>query len=188
MKASFSAIFHLVERGDPQHPLLHRRHGELRRHDPFGNAYYRSRQRQDRSGARFRAALGDLRRNSRGLDDASRWNGSLHHTVDVPPSEETYQPHPGECPIRQPDRHAAAIRPRGRPLPRSAAPTTGDYQAWSPGSERLHLASLDRQIGPHAFPTPLSRSQPGPFCAPASGRRCCLASAACVIGFTGGPR
>ena len=74
-----------------------------------------------------------------GVSEASMtppgWNGWLHHTVDVAPSEEDYKPHPWELPhMANPTGTPAAIRPEGstlRPGPRQ--PTGGDYEAWSPG-------------------------------------------------------
>src|ERR1700691_914952 len=63
------------------------------------------------------------------------WNGWLHHTVDVPPTEEDYKAHPWELQhIGNPTGTPGAIRPDGstlRPGPRQ--PTGGDYEAWSPG-------------------------------------------------------
>ena len=49
-----------------------RRHGELVGSDEFGNAYYQTRGGAIDPGARIRAALGDLQRPSRSLDDAAR--------------------------------------------------------------------------------------------------------------------
>ena len=73
-----------------------------------------------------------------GISEASMappgWNGWLHHTVDVAPTEENYQPHPWELPhIGNPTGTPDAILPDGsvlRPGPRQAS--TGDYEAWSP--------------------------------------------------------
>jgi NADH:ubiquinone oxidoreductase subunit len=69
-----------------------RRHGELVGRDEFGNRYYRTR------GGAIDPGLGFERRWAiyNGVSEASTtppgWNGWLHHTVDVPPSEEDYRP------------------------------------------------------------------------------------------------
>ena len=110
-----------------------RRFGVLVGHDEFGNTYYR------RPG--IDPALGFERRwvIYNGVSEASMtppgWNGWLHHTVDVAPTEEDYKAHPWEQPhMGNPTGTPAAIRPDGstlRPGPRQA--TGGDYEAWSPG-------------------------------------------------------
>jgi NADH:ubiquinone oxidoreductase subunit len=117
--------------------LLHtRRHGELVGHDQFGNQYYRTR------GGRKDPALGFERRwvIYNGISEASMtppgWNGWLHHTVDLPPTEEDYKPHPWELPhMPNPTGTPEAIRPKGSvlyPHPHRQ-PNAGDYEAWSPG-------------------------------------------------------
>jgi NADH:ubiquinone oxidoreductase subunit len=110
-----------------------RRYGQLVGHDEFGNAYYRK--------PGIDPALGFERRwvIYSGISEASMtppgWNGWLHHTVDVAPTEEDYKPHPWEKPhIGNPTGTPAAIRPDGSILragPRQ--PTGGDYEAWTPG-------------------------------------------------------
>ena len=110
-----------------------KRFGVLVGHDEFGNAYYR------RPG--IDPALGFERRwvIYNGVAEASMtppgWNGWLHHTVDVPPTEEDYKSHPWEKPhMGNPTGTPAAIRPDGSTLragPRQ--PTGGDYEAWNPG-------------------------------------------------------
>jgi NADH:ubiquinone oxidoreductase subunit len=110
-----------------------KRHGQLVGHDEQGNAYYRK--------PGIDPALGFERRwvIYNGISEASKtppgWNGWLHHTVDVPPTEENYKPHPWEKPhMPNPTGTPGAIRPDGstlRPGPRQ--PTGGDYEAWSPG-------------------------------------------------------
>ena len=63
------------------------------------------------------------------------WHGWLHHTVDVPPTEESYQPRPWQKPHRPnltgtPGAH----RPTGSTLAQGRRPkATGDYKAWNPG-------------------------------------------------------
>ena len=108
------------------------RFGQLVGHDEFGNAYYRK--------PGIDPALGFERRwvIYNGVSEASMtppgWNGWLHHTVDVSPTEEDYKPHFWEKPhMGNPTGTPGAIRPDGstlRPGPRQ--PTGGDYEAWSP--------------------------------------------------------
>lgn len=109
--------------------------GELVGHDQFGNAYYRTR------GGKIDPALGFERRwvIYSGISEASMtppgWNGWLHHTVDVPPSQENYTPHSWELPhMPNPTGTPAAIVPKGSVLRDGRRqPTGGDYEAWSPG-------------------------------------------------------
>jgi len=74
------------------------RFGELVGQDEQGNRYYRTR------GGKIDPTLGFQRRwvIYNGYAEASRvppsWHGWLHHTVDLAPTEETYQPHPWEKP------------------------------------------------------------------------------------------
>lgn len=73
-----------------------------------------------------------------GLAEASRvppdWHGWLHHTVDAPPTEQPMTPHAWEKP-HQPNMTGTirAYRPKGS-LARGGvrAPSTSDYQAWTP--------------------------------------------------------
>ena len=113
-----------------------RRRGELVGHDEFGNQYYQTR------GAAIDPALGSVRRwvIYNGMAEASMtppgWNGWLHHTVDTPPTEETYEKHEWELPHRgNTTGTPAAIRPKGSTLRRGHRQATGgDYQAWIPGA------------------------------------------------------
>jgi NADH:ubiquinone oxidoreductase subunit len=62
------------------------------------------------------------------------WHGWLHHTVDTPPTEESYQPWPWEK-AHRPNMTGtpAAYRPPGSTLARGKRPrATGDYKAWTP--------------------------------------------------------
>ena len=101
----------------------------------FGNAYYRTR------GGAIDPALGFERRwvIYNGVSEASMtppgWNGWLHHTVDVPPTRKTTSRIRGNC-------RTSATRPapRRRFVPTArrfardrARPSSGDYEAWSPG-------------------------------------------------------
>jgi NADH:ubiquinone oxidoreductase subunit len=112
------------------------RHGEKVGEDEFGNVYYRSK------GGRIDPALGTERRwvIYNGLAEASSvppgWNGWLHHTVDVAPSQESYQPRPWQQP-HEPNHTGTpkAYRPPGSAVTASTHPkAAGAYQAWTPGS------------------------------------------------------
>lgn len=102
--------------------------------DGFGNAYYRTK------GGVKDAALGHERRwvVYNGLAEASAvppgWNGWLHHTVDVAPSQEDYRPREWQKEHQpNPTGSPQAYRPQGSVLAggrRQAA--DGDYKAWKP--------------------------------------------------------
>lgn len=64
------------------------------------------------------------------------WHGWIHHTIDVPPSQENYQPREWQQPHRSnPTGTPAAYRPKGSTAGHSRRPrTTGDYEAWTPGN------------------------------------------------------
>jgi NADH:ubiquinone oxidoreductase subunit len=100
--------------------------------DEFGNRYYRSR--------RISKALGLERRwvlyagESEGSLTPPGWYGWLHHTADLPPSQEDYSPRPWQQPY-QPNMTGTpqAYRPPGSTLAEGRRPpATGDYEAWSP--------------------------------------------------------
>ena len=111
------------------------RFGELIGEDEFGNRYYRTR------GGRVDPALGYDRRWVIYKDQAEAstvppsWHGWLHHTVDVPPTQDGYVPRPWEKPHRPnltgtPGAH----RPYGSILGPNRRPrATGDYRPWIPG-------------------------------------------------------
>ncbi len=102
------------------------RKGELVGEDERGNRYYR-----ERKGSRRWVIYRDLAEASKVPPD---WHGWLHHTVDDPPTEQSYQPKPWQKPHRpnmtgSPD----AYRPRGSTLvPGDRPAATGDYEAWRP--------------------------------------------------------
>lgn len=109
-------------------------HGELVGHDQYGNAYYRTR------GGRLDPALGFERRwviysgYAEGSMTPPGWYGWLHHTVDVPPTQESYKPRAWELPY-QPNLTGTpqAWRPQGSTLASGVRPpATGDYEAWTP--------------------------------------------------------
>ena len=111
------------------------RHGELVGTDEFGNTYYRTR------GGAIDPALGFERRwviyngYSEGSAVPQGWYGWLHHTVDTPPTQETYEPREWQKPFR-PNLTGTpeAYRPAGSTLRDGVRPpATGYYEAWTPG-------------------------------------------------------
>ncbi len=111
------------------------RHGEKVGEDEFGNAYYRSK------GGRIDPALGHERRwvIYNGPIEASSipagWNGWLHHTVDVPPSQESYAMREWQKP-HKPNMTgtAQAYRPAGSAVNAAVHPKAqATYSAWKPG-------------------------------------------------------
>jgi len=110
-------------------------YGEFVGKDEFGNRYYRTR------GGKIDRNLGFERRwvIYNGLAEASiippTWHGWLHHTVDVPPTQDQVVPRPWWKPHRPnltgtPGAH----RPTGSTLAQGRRPkATGDYKAWTPG-------------------------------------------------------
>lgn len=109
-------------------------YGERVGEDEFGNVYYRRRR------GKIDKALGFERRwviyngYAEGSATPPGWYGWLHHTVDVPPTEETYSPKEWELPHR-PNLTGtpAAYRPPGSAVAGGRRPPAGgDYQAWKP--------------------------------------------------------
>jgi NADH:ubiquinone oxidoreductase subunit len=111
------------------------RFGELVGSDEFGNKYYRTK------GGKIDPALGFERRwvIYNGVAEASMvgpaWHGWLHHTIDLPPTEEKVTPRdwwkPHQSNLTGTPR---AYRPRGSTLALGRRPgATGDYEPWSPG-------------------------------------------------------
>ena len=113
------------------------RFGELVGADEQGNRYYRTK------GRKIDPSLGFERRwvVYNGYAEATRvppsWHGWLHHTVDVPPTEEAYTPHEWEKPhIPNMTGTPAAYRPPGSTLASGRRPR-GDRR----------LPALDAAIG-----------------------------------------
>ena len=103
------------------------------RRDEFGNALPHQ-GRQDRSvlGFERRWVIGQRRPEASTVPPS--WHGWLHHTVDVPPTEEKVTPRPWWKPHR-PNLTGtpAAHRPTGSILAQGRRPkATGDYKAWTP--------------------------------------------------------
>jgi len=111
-------------------------HGEFVGDDEYGNRYYRTK------GGRIDPALGFERRwvIYKGLAEASTigpaWHGWMHHTVDLPPTEDGYKPREWEKPhVPNMTGTPAAYRPPGSTLASGRRPkATGDYEPWTPGS------------------------------------------------------
>jgi NADH:ubiquinone oxidoreductase subunit len=111
-------------------------YGELVGEDEFGNRYYRTK------GGKIDPTLGFERRwvIYNGYAEASMippaWHGWIHHTVDVPPTDEKYVARPWQKPHRpNPTGTPAAQRPTGSTLAQGRRPkATGDYKAWVPGT------------------------------------------------------
>lgn len=109
-------------------------YGERVGEDEFGNVYYRRRR------GKIDKALGFERRwvifkgYAEGSATPPGWYGWLHHTVDTPPTQETYAPKEWELPYRQNlTGTPGAYRPPGSILAGGArAATGGDYKAWKP--------------------------------------------------------
>jgi NADH:ubiquinone oxidoreductase subunit len=112
------------------------RFGELVGKDEQGNSYYRTK------GGKIDPVLGFERRwvIYNGYAEATRvppsWHGWLHHTVDVPPTEEAYAPREWEKPhLPNLTGTPLAYRPSGSTLASGRRPkATGDYQPWTPGN------------------------------------------------------
>jgi NADH:ubiquinone oxidoreductase subunit len=108
------------------------RNGRYVGKDEFGNRYYVQANGVGPLGKPRRWVVYDR------LSEASlippSWHGWMHHTVDTPPTEETYIPRPWEQPHRaNMTGTSEAYRPPGSILAtgeRSKA--TGDYKAWKP--------------------------------------------------------
>lgn len=110
------------------------RFGEQVGVDEFGNRYFRTK------GGKIDPSLGFERRwvlyngYAEPTTVPAAWHGWLHHSVDVPPTAETYAPREWEKP-HQPNRTGTggAYRPSGSTLASGRRPkATGDYQPWTP--------------------------------------------------------
>ena len=112
------------------------RFGELVGEDEQGNRYYRTK------GGEVDPTLHFERRwvVYNGYAEASRipagWHGWLHHTVDVPPTEQNYQAREWEKPhLPNLTGTAQAYRPSGSTLATDRGPkATGDDHSLTPGS------------------------------------------------------
>ena len=108
--------------------------GERVGEDEFGNVYYRTK------GGRKDRALGFDRRwviyngYAEGSATPPGWYGWLHHTVDTPPTKESYTPKDWELPFQENMTGTPqAYRPPGSLLASGQRPPAGgDYSAWRP--------------------------------------------------------
>src|ERR1041384_5468139 len=113
-------------------------YGERVGEDESGTVYYSTK------GGKIDPTLGYERRwvIYSGYAEASQigpaWHGWMHHTVDVPPTEEKYVARAWQKPHRpNPTGTPAAQRPTGSTLAQGRRPkATGDYKAWTPARER----------------------------------------------------
>jgi NADH:ubiquinone oxidoreductase subunit len=112
-------------------------YGEFVGEDEFGNRYFRTK------GGKIDPTLGLERRwvTYNGVAEATMvpptWHGWLHHTTDVPPTQEQVTVRPWEKPHR-PNLTGTpwAYRPSGSTLAQGRRPeATGDYKAWVPGNQ-----------------------------------------------------
>ena len=94
--------------------------------DSFGNIYY-----QTEDGKRRWVTYRDQ---SEASLVPPEWHGWLHYTVDVPPTEESYQPHPWQTAYRPNlTGTSQAYRPPGSTLnPGAVKPAPLDYEPWQP--------------------------------------------------------
>jgi NADH:ubiquinone oxidoreductase subunit len=110
-------------------------YGEFVGEDERGNRYYRTK------GGKIDPTLGFERRwvIYNGYAEATTigpgWHGWMHHTVDVPPTQEKVQPRPWWKPhLPNLTGTPFAYRPPGSTLAQARRPeATGDYKAWRPG-------------------------------------------------------
>ncbi len=110
--------------------------GERVGEDEFGNIYYRTK------GGKLDPALGFERRwviyqgQSEGSMTPPGWYGWLHHTVDTPPTRETYAPRAWEQPhLPNMTGTDMAWRPEGSTLRSGERPAaSGDYTPWTPNA------------------------------------------------------
>jgi NADH:ubiquinone oxidoreductase subunit len=126
-------------------------YGELVGEDEFGNRYYRTR------GGKIDPALGFERRwvIYNGPTEASTippaWYGWMHHTVDIPPTMESYTPRAWQKPHR-PNLTGTpeAYRPSGSLLGENRRPrATGDYVPWTPGARKEQERGTRRSVDFH---------------------------------------
>lgn len=108
------------------------RFGEFVGKDEFGNSYYRKPGIDPTLGVERRWVIYN------GQTDATAtppgWWGWLHHTGELPPTEEEYTAKPWELPhLANQTGTPNAYRPQGSTLRSGHRPAaTGDYEAWSP--------------------------------------------------------
>jgi NADH:ubiquinone oxidoreductase subunit len=127
------------------------RQGERVGADEEGNIYYRTK------GGEKDPALGFERRwvIFKTVVEASKipagWRGWLHHTVDVPPSKETYTPKAWQLPHSENKTGTAlAYRPATSLLASRARPLAPDnYLAWNPNAPQETPSPIPAQLPAH---------------------------------------
>ena len=147
-------------------------HGEFVGEDEFGNRYYRTK------GGKIDPTLGFQRRwvIYNGVADASSippsWHGWMHHTVDVPPTEEKVQARPWWKPHRPNlDRHPRSA-PADRLDPGAGPAAEGDrrLQGLDPGAVSRVAKPLtmpSQSAGKSGDSPPAALSLPYSRCLPA---------------------
>lgn len=112
--------------------LFTARKGHLVGEDDYGNKYYVQKSGVGPLGVPARWVI--YRDQSEPSQVPAEWHGWLHHTVDTPPTEETYHARPWQKPhVMNKTGTADAYRPQGSILkegPRAAS--TADYRPWTP--------------------------------------------------------
>lgn len=108
--------------------------GELVGSDEFGNRYYRARGRDPALGFERRWVI--YAGYAEGSATPPGWYGWLHHTVDLPPSQEDYAAREWQARyLPNLTGTPQAWRPPGSSLAAGTRPpATGDYEAWKPES------------------------------------------------------
>lgn len=106
--------------------------GKFVGNDEFGNHYYRTKKIDKTLGFERRWVI--YAGESEGSMTPPGWYGWLHHTVDVPPTEEDYDARAWELAYK-PNLTGTPLawRPPGSTLgANTRPPATGDYEAWTP--------------------------------------------------------
>ena len=109
------------------------REGKVVGYDAFGNTYYEGRMHKDGYPRRWVI----YKNYSEASTIPPGWHGWIHHRVDTPPSEESYQPYKWEKPHR-PNLTATSMAyyPKGSIQGNTRRPNvSGDYEAWNPNNE-----------------------------------------------------
>jgi NADH:ubiquinone oxidoreductase subunit len=108
------------------------RKGEYVGSDEAGNRYYRAKSKVPQSIPEHRWVIYN------GVSEASAvppgWHGWIHHRVDVPPSQESYQPREWQKPhhVNQTGTASAYHPPGSIATGGQPVPVAPDYQAWKP--------------------------------------------------------
>ena len=110
-----------------------RRQGKLVGQDSEGNRYYVQRDGGQRPNGMQRRWVA-YKHAAEASKIPPEWHGWMHHTTDIPPSQQAYQPKPWQKPHRENKTGTAdAYRPSGSLLASGKrAASASDYQAWKP--------------------------------------------------------